>query len=426
MAATFPQGFRWGVATSAYQFEGDNTAADWWAWEARGRIRDGSRSGRACDWWRAAERDFDLIAGLNLNAVRLSLEWSRLEPAPGGWDDAAMDRYLEMLRGLRDRGLEPMVTLNHFTLPQWVAARGGWAWRGIVGAFAGFTARVVHAAGQLVTRWITLNEPMGYLLSGYLLGQFPPGRANPVAFVRALRHSLQAHAAAYRAVHAAQADAQVGLAAYLRPVEPARGRGLEAALAARLDYALNWLYLDAVRSGDLAGPGGLRLRIDGGAGTLDFLGINYYTRTRVRLDPLRPHTLFVRAGPPGSAALSDRGFAEVHPDGLLAVLRRARGYGVPLYVTENGLPDANDRLRPRFIIEHVRRVAHAIAEGCPVRGYYHWSIVDNFEWNDGWSLRFGLYALDERTQARAPRPSAALYAAIAKANALPAHEHGGP
>lgn len=419
MAAGFPRGFRWGVATSAYQFEGDNTGADWWAWEARGRIRDGSRSGRACDWWRAAERDFDLIAGLHLNAVRLSVEWSRLEPAPGRWDAAAMDRYLAMLRGLRDRGLEPMVTLNHFTLPQWVAVRGGWAWRGIVGAFAAFVARVVAAAGDLVDRWITLNEPMGYLLSAYLLGQFPPGRRNPVAFVRAVRHSLEAHAAAYRAVHAAQPAAQVGLAVYLRPVVPEHPRGVEAALAARLDYLLNWLYPDAVRSGWLPGAGRLRPRANGEVGGLDFLGVNYYTRTLLRRDVRRPQTLFVRAAPPQGADLADRGFGEIYPDGLLAVLRRARRYGVPLYVTENGLPDAADRLRPRFLVEHLRRVAQALDEGCPVRGYYHWSIVDNFEWNDGWSLRFGLYALDQRTQARTARPSAALYAAIARRNALP-------
>ena len=417
MATTFPPGFRWGVATSAYQFEGDNTAADWWLWEQQGRIRDGSRSGRACDWWRAAERDFDLMAGLHLNAVRLSVEWSRLEPSPGRWDDTAMARYLVMLRGLRDRGLEPMVTLNHFTLPQWVAARGGWAWRGIVGAFAAYAARVVAAAGDLVDRWVTLNEPMGYLLSAYLLGQFPPGRRNPGAFVRALRHSLQAHAAAYRAVHAARPAAQVGLAAYLRPVDPARPRGAEAALAARLDYVLNWLYLDAVRHPRPGGPG--RAWPPREAGHLDFLGVNYYTRTLLRLDVRRPQTLFLRAAPPPGAEVADRGFAEVYPDGLLAVLRRARGYAVPLYVTENGLPDAADRLRPRFIVEHLRRVAQAVADGCPVRGYYHWSIVDNFEWNDGWSLRFGLYALDERTQARTARPSAALYAAIARANALP-------
>ncbi|MDR7555417.1 MAG: family 1 glycosylhydrolase [Armatimonadota bacterium] len=416
MTTTFPPGFRWGVATSAYQFEGDNTAADWWVWEQRGRIRDGSRSGRACDWWRAAERDFDLIASLHLNAVRLSVEWSRLEPSPGRWDEAAMARYLVMLRGLRDRGLEPMVTLNHFTLPQWVAARGGWAWRGIVEAFAAFVGRVVAAVGELVDRWVTLNEPMGYLLSAYLLGQFPPGRRNPAAFVRALRHSLQAHAAAYRTVHAARPAAQVGLAAYLRPVDPARPRGVEAALAARLDYAFNWLYLDALRR--QVDSGRPRPAQDG-VGLLDFLGVNYYTRTLLRLDLRRPQTLFVRAAPPQGADLADRGFGEMYPDGLLAVLRRARGYAVPLYVTENGLPDAADRLRPRFIVEHLRRLAQAIAEGCPVRGYYHWSIVDNFEWNDGWSLRFGLYALDERTQARTARPSAALYAAIARANALP-------
>lgn len=421
MPTRFPDGFRWGTATSAYQVEGNNTGGDWWQWEqAPGRIRGGDRSGLACDWWRRAERDFDLMAGIHQNAARLSVEWSRLEPHPGRWDEAAEARYREMLGGLRQRGIEPLVTLNHFTLPQWVADRGGWLWDGIVPAFAAFTSRFVRAAVPLVDFWITVNEPVGYLISAYLQGRFPPGRANPLAFVRALRASVRAHAAAYRAIHDAQPAARVGVSAYLRPVQPVDQRSsLHRWLARRLDHALNWMHLDALRSGDLVGPGGLHIQVPEAAGTLDFVGVNYYTRTRIVFDLRRPRTFFVRADRPYGVEMSDADYGEVYPDGLLAMLLEVRRYGLPVYITENGLPDGDDDLRPRFITDHLLRVAQAISEGSPVRGYYHWSLIDNFEWADGWGLRFGLYALDPLTQVRTPRPSAALYGEICRQNGLP-------
>jgi beta-glucosidase len=417
----FPEGFRWGTATSAYQVEGDNTASDWWRWEQRpGRIRDGQRSGLACDWWRNAEADFDRMVTLHQNAARLSIEWSRLEPRAGAWDEEALARYLEMLRGLRARGIEPMVTLNHFTLPQWIADRGGWVWPGIVPAFAACAGRVARAAGSLADLWITINEPVGHLIDAHLLGQHPPGRGGIPALVRAMVHSVRAHAAAYRAIHAAQPAARVGLAAHLRPVEPARPQSAaDRVLAFQMDRLTNWMYLDALGAGTLIGPLGLRVRVPEAAGSLDFIGVNYYTRTRLMFDARRPRTLFARAVRADGASLSDHGYGEIYPDGLLAVLRRARGYGLPIYVTENGLPDADDDQRPAFIVEHLRRIARAIDEGCPVRGYYHWSLIDNFEWNDGWTLRFGLYAVDPATQTRTARPSAGLYADICRRNGVP-------
>ncbi len=422
MGIRFPDGFRWGTATSAYQVEGNNTASDWWLWEQQpGTIANGDRSGPACDWWRNAERDFDLMAGLHQNAARLSIEWSRLEPREGQWDQAAEGRYLQMLRGLRDRGIEPLVTLNHFTLPQWVAERGGWLWEGIVPAFDRYAARIVRAAGPLVDFWITLNEPVGHLFAAYVLGRFAPGRTNPVAFFQALVRTVRAHVAAYRVIHEIQPTARVSIAAYLRPFQPADPDSvLDRLLAVRLDHLVNWMYLDALVTGRFVGPFGLRARVWDEGPTLDFLGVNYYTRTRVAFDIRRPGRLFARPELPPGAAVSDATDSEVFPDGLVAVLRRARRYGLPIYVTENGLPDVDDDLRPGFIVEHLRRIAQAIEEGCPVRGYYHWSIVDNFEWADGWTLRFGLHALDPATQVRTARPSAALYGEICRRNALPA------
>jgi beta-glucosidase len=212
----------------------------------------------------------------------------------------------------------------------------------------------------------------------------------------------------------------VGVAAYLRPVEAARPSSrVDHYVASIMDRITNWMYLDALVTGRLRGPLGIRARIPEAAGTLDVLGVNYYTRTRLAFDARRPQTLFTRPVTTDGAAYSDDAYGEIYPDGLLDVLRRARAYGVPIYVTENGLPDADDDLRPGFIVEHLRRIGRAIDEGCPVRGYYHWSLIDNFEWNEGWSLRFGLIAVDAATQTRTPRPSAALYAGICRTNTVP-------
>lgn len=421
MGFRFPEGFRWGTASSAYQFEGNNTASDWWLWEQEpGRIAHGHRSGLACDWWRNAERDFELMAGLHQNAARLSLEWSRLEPREGVWDASAEARYLEMLRGLRARSMEPLVTLNHFTLPQWVAERGGWLWEGIVPAFGRYADRAARAVGSLVDFWITLNEPVGHLFAAYVIGRFAPGRASPAAFVAALLRSIRAHEVAYRALHEVQPNARVSIAAYLRPFQPANPDSvLDKLLAVRLDHLINWMYLDALVTGHFVGPFGVRARVRREGPTLDFLGVNYYTRSRVAFDIRRPRQLFTRPEIEPGAVVSDATDSEIFPDGLLAVLHRARQYDLPIYITENGLPDVDDDLRPAFIVEHLRRVAQALEEGCPVRGYYHWSIVDNFEWADGWTLRFGLHALDTTTQVRTARPSAALYGEICRQNALP-------
>lgn len=424
----FPDGFRWGTATSAYQVEGNNTGSDWWDWEQQpGRIRGGDRSGLACDWWRNAERDFDLMSGLHQNAARISVEWGRLEPQEGRWDQAAEGRYLEMLGGLRQRGMEPLVTLNHFTLPRWVAERGGWLWDGIVPAFAAYAARFVRAAAAscgagapLADFWLTLNEPVGHFISAYIQGRFPPGRRSLADCARAVVRSIRAHAAAYNAIHRVQPAARVGIAAHLRPVEAADPRSrIGTWLSRRFDHLINWMYLEALVTGRISSPFGITVGVPEARGTLDFVGVNYYTRSRLVFDRRRPRRFFVRDKPPPGAVMSDGGYGEVYPDGILAVLRRVRRYGLPIYITENGLPDADDDLRPDFIVEHLRRVAQAIEEGCPVHGYYHWSIVDNFEWTEGWSLRFGLYALDPATQVRTARPSAALYGEICRRNALP-------
>jgi beta-glucosidase len=415
----FPADMKWGVAVSSHQVEGGNSNNDWWDWEQQpGRVAQGHKSGNACDWWRNAEVDLDLAAGLGLNALRLSVEWSRIEPRPGEFDDAALARYWEVLAGLRSRGMEPMVTLHHFTNPLWLAEQGAWENRDTVPLFARFAGEVVRALGRQCDLWCTINEPSMVALLGYVHGAFPPGRSDFGAAMKVLRNMLLGHAAAYRAIHKAQPGARVGLAHTMIPMEPANPRSLLDRWASRLSNALmNEAIIASLARGRWALPLGMgpawRLRK-----TLDWIGLNYYTRHVVRFDRTQRRALFASRCHAADAELLDGGFGEFYPQGIFRCVRRLDRLGVPIYITENGTPDEDDDQRPRHLLAHLHQVWHSIQLCCPVRGYYHWTLVDNFEWARGWTMRFGLFSLDRKTQRRTARRSAELYAAIVGEQAI--------
>ena len=423
----FPEGFRWGVATASHQYEGETLNNQWTAWERKGGIRSGDASGLACDWWHNAERDFDLAQELGLNALRLSLEWSRIEPAPGEWDDAALDRYREMLRDLRDRGIEPMVTLHHFTHPIWFEERGAFLAPGAVERFVRYVSRAVSALGDLCDLWCTINEPNIYAAFGYETGDFPPGRRGDLlGALRAQANMARAHAAAYREIHRMQPTARVGWAHHYNLFTPASRRSpLDRLVAGLQDNIFNDFFPSAVRTGTVAFPlsafaGDLRAV----KGTCDFVGINVYYRDLVAFDLREAPELFGRRFAPPGAVRSDQPvdeeLSEVYPQGIAEIALRAGELGVPVYVTENGVADRDDRIRPWLLARAALAMHKALAAGADLRGYYHWSLVDNFEWSQGWTLRFGLFGLDVDTQERTMRPSGRFYGEMARANALTA------
>ncbi len=415
----FPPDFKWGVATAAHQVEGESTNNQWWAWEQQpGRIKQGHVSGRACDWWENAEADFDRAEALGLNSLRLSIEWSRVEPQPGVFDDAALARYRELLQGLLARGMEPMVTLHHFSNPLWLEQQGGWENEGTIAYFTRFVERVVRVLGDLTTLWCTINEPNVYSVMGYLQGVFPPGKQDFKTTGLVLKTMLRAHGAAYRAIHRLQSDARVGLAHNLRIFDPANPRSLLDRLAAKgQDLMFNESTLRAAWKGWWIPPLGFgpvwSLRR-----TLDWVGLNYYTRDLVAFDSAARDSGFGRATHAPGAELLDGGYGELYPEGLARALRRLGKLGLPLYVTENGIPDADDDQRPRALLLHLHQMWRALQNNLPLKGYYHWTLTDNFEWAEGWSLRFGLIEMDPETGQRSRRPSADLYAAVARGNAI--------
>jgi beta-glucosidase len=422
----FPPGFLWGAATSSHQVEGSAEANDWWAWERAdpSRIRGGRLSGEAAGWWALgwAERDLTAAARLGHGAHRLGLEWSRLAPHPGKRSHAATDRYRAILGHARDLGLRTFVTLHHFTLPQWLAAAGGWRAPGTAEALAVHSAASARDLGDLVDGFFTINEPTVLALKAFFHGMWPPGRQAPHLAARAVREQLRGHALAYRAVKAERPDTPVGLALNLPTVSPARSENLlDRRVAAAQDWMVNGSVLHALRTGVCRPPVGNRpTSVPGLAGSFDFLGINYYGRYLTRFAPDRPGMAFGRFVQEPTVRTDSADWGQPSPAGLVATLKRAAGLGRPLYVSENGVFDPTDALRCHYLVEHLRALQVAASEGMPVRGYFHWSLVDNFEWAQGWTTPFGLVALDPVTQARRARPSAHLLAEVARRNRLPA------
>ena len=423
----FPEGFLWGTASSSYQCEGSNTNNQWYRWEQQGRILSGDRCGEADNWWVQAEQDFDLAEQMENNALRLSVEWSRIEPREGRWDKAAIDRYRAMLIDLRRRHMKPVITLHHFTEPLWFVERGGFARMANIRYFVRYVTYVVQALRDLCDFWITINEPNVYAIQGYLLGAYPPGEQHLLRTLHVLRNLFQAHAEAFYAIRRLQPEGQIGLCLHYRLFDPANGLSVLDQMAASLQNTFfNWTELQALEAGQFTFPlNWLLAPLQRAAGTRDFHGVNYYTREMVRFDPTMGAELFGRRFIRDGAICNDPGvdnnFGEIYAQGMYRVLKKVyqqtRG-NKPMYITENGFSDALDDRRPRAILEHLAMVHHAIHQGIPVRGYLHWSLVDNFEWNDGWQVRFGLIELDLQKRQRVPRISASMFGEICRANAI--------
>ena len=397
--ADFPADFLWGAATAAHQVEGGTVNNDWWDFEHAPGTAAQESSIDGIDHFHRYEEDFALLKSLGHNAHRLSLEWSRIEPAPGEFSRAALAHYRRVLTALAEAGMTGFITLHHFTLPRWFAAQGGWLAPDAIALFARYCRRVVAEMGDLMPFVCTINEPQMLALHGYLEGRHPPGITNPTLWKRVGRVLLQAHRAAVRAVHDGPGDSRTGLVVQLPLLAPARDDEACRALYHIMRSELVDLYLDGLTGADRG----------------DWLGVQYYRKQWV--DPASP-TLF--ADPPPGSQLTQMGWA-VYPDGLRQVLHRAAQTGLPLYITENGIATEDDNERLTYLHSHLTALAQARVEGVDVRGYLHWSAFDNFEWAEGYRPKFGLIAVDrDKNFTRTPKPSAHAFARLATTGRLDA------
>jgi len=422
----FPAGFLWGSATAAHQVEGNCTRNNWWEWEQEGLrhrpggyVHDGSVSGIACDYYHRFDDDHRLAAELGHQALRISIEWSRIEPEPGRFDESELDHYKRVCDSMLAHGIVPTVTLHHFTNPIWAQHRGGWENPEMPSWLARFAAYAVRGLGSRVKLWWTINEPMIAPALGYLFGMHPPCVRDPARAMTVARHTLLAHGEMYRAAREAATHAvEIGpvlATIYFEPLDASREE--DRSLAQSSDAFMNGFFLSGLQGGVVAPPIGDGEPVAGLQGSYDVIGVNYYMRVLCEAGKGELTIAGARRPSEPERWIDEIGW-EVYPDGLRHSLVRAATLGKPVYVTENGMATLDDTARTEHLRAHVEKVGEAIDEGADVRGYFYWSLMDNFEWAEGYSRRFGLVAVDRQTLERRPRPSAFVYRDIIRANAI--------
>jgi beta-glucosidase len=455
-ALRFPEGFAWGTATASYQIEGsvdaDGRSLSIWDKFCRtpGRVLNGDTGDTADDHYRLWRSDIELMAGLGVGWYRFSLAWPRLQPdARGELNPAGLDFYSRLVDRLLERGIQPWVTLYHWDLPQVLEDAGGWPERDTALRFADYADRVHARLSDRVKHWTTLNEPWCSSMLGYATGRHAPGRREPEAALRAAHHLMLGHGLAVQTMRERAPELRYGITLNLSPVTPASDRLEDIDAARRVDGTANRIFLDPLLRGHYPEDVRIDLRdlsdfghvadhdLDLIRQPLDVFGINYYMRHVVRVSdrPRDPSAPMQWLGA-DDVELVDRGLPrtemgwEEDADGLHEILSRiAREYGpLPLYITENGAayPDVpaadgavHDPRRIAYLDAHLRAVHRAIAEGVDVRGYFAWSLLDNFEWSYGYSKRFGLFHVDYATQRRTAKDSAAWYREVIRSG-LPA------
>ena len=419
---TFPDTFTFGVSTAAYQVEG-HIQNDWHHWEEAGRLKSPDmRCGRGVEHWRRYREDYRLARDLGAGAFRMSLEWARIEPSPGQFDTRVLEGYRERLLAMRAEGLRPIVTLHHFTHPTWFHDTTPWHDPRSVSAFRQFVRRVAPILCGLDAMVITLNEPMVLLLGGYLQGLIPPGISDPRALELASANLVRAHVAAREEIkELCGEDVQVGISQNVIAFVPDRPwHPLDRAIAAIGAKAYNHGFLEAITDGRLrlSMPGLVNVNtpIPEARDALDFVGMNYYTRAHLRFVP-KPPFLEFHYRDRHTRGLTDIGW-EDYPEGLGMMIDEMRRYELPIWLTENGIDDRTGERRPHYLHAHWRQVLDAMGRGADIRGYLHWSLMDNFEWLEGWGPRFGLYRVDFETLERIPTPAVDYFRSVASERRL--------
>ncbi|MHB8844101.1 MAG: glycoside hydrolase family 1 protein [Nitrospirota bacterium] len=401
----FPDDFQWGVATSAFQLEG-SLHADWTDWDAVLSDKPG-----VTGHYSLYREDLALLKHLGVNAYRFSIEWSRIQPREDVWDHEAVAHYQEIIDILRSYGIEPMVTLHHFTNPLWFAATYPWHTEGSVGKFIGYVERIVSELTG-VKYWLTFNEPYVILLGGYLEGCTPPGLRDAGKALAALKNIFTCHGLAYDIIHRRDPDAQVSIAHNMSVFAPwKKWNPLDRLLKKTANFFYNHSIINAFQTGVFVVkfPFARAVKIEVPIkDTLDFFGVNYYTRIHLRFNPFKKMGVELRHLDLDGHGLTNIGW-EVHPRGLEKVLRYASRLNLPLMITENGIATHDSQRKADYMKRHVDVVERCLRSGIDVRGYYYWTLIDNYEWLQGLDARFGLYRVDFNTLKRTPTPAANYY-----------------
>lgn len=407
----FPENFYWGSSVSSHQVEGGNHN-DWSEWETESsklKVQNAKSknwpdyilagypnplneenyiSGRACDHYNRFEEDFDIAKSLNHSAHRFSIEWSRVEPKEGKFDEREIEHYKKVINTLKSRGLEPFISLWHWTNPVWIKEKKGWKNNEIIKYFNRYVEKIVSEFQGEIKFWITLNEPEIFASQSYLRGIWPPQEKSIIHYLETINNLIKAHREAYKIIKKHNLSAQVGIAKNNVYFEAQEDNFLSVTLKKGADWWWNSYFLNQIENYQ------------------DFVGLNHYFHNKIKNGKFNQNE---------NKIISDMGW-EVYPQSIYYVLKDLQKYNKPIYITENGIADSRDKLRADFIKEYLFWVYRAIKEGVDVRGYFYWSLLDNFEWDKGFWSRFGLVEIDYKTMERKIRPSAKIYAEICKNN----------
>lgn len=374
-----PRGFLLGAAISAHQTEGNNTNSDWWFYEQQGKL---PKSGLACDHYNRFQEDFRMASEIGLNAMRISIEWARVEPEEKVYDIAQIKHYAEVLASMKANGLVRFVTLHHFTLPMWAAKKGGFTNKNVVDSFVAYAGLVVKELGSEIDFCCTINEPEVHSLLAYNYGVHPPFKKNWFLQLKVINNLIRAHNLAFAEIKRINSNLPVGIVKNNVYYEPYRENNFFDNLVCNVaSYVGNDYILNRVKKYS------------------DFIGLNYYFTHTLRFS-IKGVKVTNNTDPK-----SDMGW-RTFPKGIYKVLVGLKKYNLPVYVTENGIANARDDMRKRFIREHLEWSLKARKEGLDLKGYLYWSLIDNYEWHDGYAPRFGLIEIDYETQKRKVRESA--------------------
>lgn len=394
-----------GTATAGAQIEGGDSNTNWARFSSEGKIYDGTSILRASGHWDRWREDTDLMADMGMQIYRLGIEWSRIEPRRGEFDAAVTERYREEIKYLKERGIRPLLTLHHFTHPLWFEDMGGFTAKESVDIFMDYVRYAIDAFGDLVSEYITINEPNVYCTNSLFYGTWPPERKSPGALISAFSNMTACHVLAYEYIHRRRAelgytDTMVSFANHLRVFAPKNPKNPWHRLCASLT---DWLFQGAITKAMMTGvcrfPVMRRKGIKRGK-YYDFIGINYYSRSTVS---------GIADGVREGCYKNDLGW-ELYPEGLISLSNKLYArYGAPVWVTENGTCDNTDAFRARFIYDQLKLISE---EPNPIERYYHWSFVDNFEWREGESARFGIVHVDYETAERTVKDSGRFYSDI--------------
>lgn len=413
----FPKGFIWGTATAAHQIEGNNEKTNWGEWEkTSGKIKDGSNAIKAVDGWNRMKDDIKLMKELGVNSYRFSLAWNKIEPEKGKINEDALKYYDDFINELKANGIEPMITLHHFTHPLWFEQLGAFEKEENLKHFVEFSRLVFNRYHDRVKYWVTLNEPNVFVTSGYFNTVFPPGKPDSKLGAEVLKNMLKAHVAVSTELKKIDNSSQIGVATSIFQFEPARRWHLgDWAIARISSNTFNESILGFFRTGTMRFyvPFDVDLSYtDSNApNTIDFIGVNYYSHYAYRFDA--DFKKATQSLPVEGEEMTDMPYT-IYPEGIYRAIEDAATLKKPVIITENGISDSKDDRREKYIRQSLYAVSKAIKDGYDIRGYYYWSLMDNFEWAEGYTQKFGLYEVNLETQERKLRNGSRAFAEIIK------------